>query len=107
MIGSVLSQFAQDWPWLVIWAAVGFIGGVAIGWRRNRWLLGPLLGIVLGPLGWLLVARMPSRLQECPQCSRIVAAGAPTCRHCGTDILRAASRSARANLKSVDRGGGW
>lgn len=107
MMAERVGLLLQAWPWLAGWAAVGFIGGVLVGWRRNRWILGPSLGMVFGPLGWWWVARLPRRLRECPACSRLISTSANTCRQCGADVNRVAARSARAAMKSADRGGGW
>jgi len=104
---AVLVESGHLLPWLGAWVGIGFIGGVFIGWKRNRWLLGPILGLLLGPLGWLLVARMRGRLRECPSCSRTIASGATTCRHCGADVNKTDARSTRAAFKTGDRGGGW
>jgi hypothetical protein len=102
-----LAELARWLPWLAAWSGAGFVGGVLVAWRRNRWILGPLLGLLLGPLGWLLVLRMAARLRECPACSRPIAIGASTCRHCGADVVRAQARSARSSVRAIDRGGGW
>jgi hypothetical protein len=107
MMDERVGLLLQAGPWLAAWAAVGFVGGVAVAWRRNRWLLGPALGMLFGPLGWWWVSRLPARLRECPACSRPISTSASTCRHCGADVNRVAARSKRAALKSADRGGGW
>lgn len=104
---GLLVEFQHLLPWVGAWLGIGFIGGVFVGWQRNRWLLGPILGLLLGPLGWLLVSRMRKRLRECPSCSRTIASGASTCRHCGADVNKADARSTRATFKTADRGGGW
>jgi hypothetical protein len=102
-----LVDIAHGLPWIAAWCGVGFIGGAIVAWRRNRWVLGPLLGLLLGPIGWLVVLRMAARLRECPACSRPIAMGAGTCRHCGIDVERAEARSLRSSARGVDRGGGW
>lgn len=107
MIERLVAFLLPHWPWLVGWAAIGFVGGAWVARRRNRWILGPLLGAVLGPLGWWWVSRLAPRLRECPACSRPISSSATTCRHCGADVNRFAQRSARAAMKSADRGGGW
>jgi hypothetical protein len=104
---AIVLEFGHLLPWAGAWLGVGFIGGVLVGWQRNRWLPGPILGTLLGPLGWLLVARVRSRLRECPSCSRIIASGASTCRHCGADVRKTDARSTRATFETADRGGRW
>jgi hypothetical protein len=98
---------AQSWPLLVLWSSTGFVGGAWIAWRRNRWVLAPLLGATLGPIGWVPAARLRSKLHECPACSRTIPAGAAVCRHCGTAVRRLHRRSRRAAVRSVERGGRW
>lgn len=104
---NAVAPLAQAWPLLVLWSSTGFVGGAWIAWRRNRWVVAPLLGAALGPLGWLPAARLRSKLRECPACSRTIPAGAAVCRHCGTSIQRHRMRSGRAAARVADRGRGW
>jgi hypothetical protein len=106
-MGSILQNYAWVGPWVGLWSGVGFVGGVVVAWRRNRWILGPGLGLLLSPLGWWVVARLPGRWRECPACSRHIALGAGTCRHCGSDVNRQAAKTVRSSMKSADRGRGW
>jgi hypothetical protein len=53
-------------PMLWLWAigltvAFGAIGALIGWWRDGRWLAGLAWGLVLGPLGWLVIAFGPSR----------------------------------------------
>ncbi len=103
MIAELLVE-VQSWfvAWtnvLVAWAAVGFVGGCLVGWQRNRWLAGPVVGGLLGPVGWWLIWRLPARWRECPVCSMRIDIDARTCRHCGADVLRSTARSARSELR--------
>lgn len=107
MMPAAVALLQAHWPWLAGWAALGFVGGAWLAWRRNRWILGPVLGALFGPLGWWWVSRMAPRLRECPACSRMISSSATTCRHCGADVNRSERRSPRAAMKSADRGGGW
>jgi len=75
-------------------AVLGGGVGFAIGRTRNRESLGLLLGLLLGPLGWLIIAVMPADKPEseyplikCPACLGEIPAIASKCRHCGTALF--------------------
>ncbi|MDE2105032.1 MAG: hypothetical protein KGL39_47780 [Patescibacteria group bacterium] len=68
---------------LVLSALVGAIIGRA---RRNP-LTGALLGLLLGPVGWL-VAWVDDRRAQCPECRGRVPDGARRCLHCGYEFAR-------------------
>jgi hypothetical protein len=76
------------------------IGGW-IGSTKGRRGMGQLLGLLTGPLGWLIVALLPpgsedktitirsrhaSRGIPCPLCSRLVPQGNTSCPQCGSSI---------------------
>lgn len=74
---------------LVLFATVGY----AIGDARGRWALGFWLGLLLGPIGWILTALLAGPAQpenndgplvKCPECLGEVPALARKCRHCGS-----------------------
>jgi RNA polymerase subunit RPABC4/transcription elongation factor Spt4/DNA-directed RNA polymerase subunit RPC12/RpoP len=67
---------------LVFWATIGGIVGAAIGSARENVLGGFFMGMILGPIGWLL-ALMTDARPECPECKGRVATGAKVCPHCG------------------------
>jgi hypothetical protein len=88
--------------------------GALIGHRRGRRTEGLILGLLLGPLGWLWVAVAPSRkpapvptatpapsphtgptrprvatgipTRPCPACAKEIPQAAVKCRHCGARI---------------------
>jgi hypothetical protein len=70
---------------LVLIGAVvsGIIGGV-IGEMRNNGGVGCLLGLLLGPLGWVVVATLDNR-PKCPECKERINENALRCPHCGWD----------------------
>lgn len=50
------------WCWAIGLTLAFGAGGALIGWLRDgRWLAGLAWGLVLGPLGWLVIAFGPSR----------------------------------------------
>jgi uncharacterized CHY-type Zn-finger protein len=72
-------------PFLVAWAALGLVGFL-IGQSKGRDAEGAVLGMFLGPLGWLLVAVGPDRRPKCPHCHGAVQFRAVRCCHCGEDL---------------------
>ncbi len=68
---------------LFLWAVVGGLIGAAIGRRKNRAEGGFVLGMLLGPIGWLLVASGPSYAPKCPLCGGDAVEGLPRCKSCG------------------------
>ena len=67
----------------LLWIFVSPVIGYAIGKTRNCPLVGALLGLLFGPLGWLL-AFLNDRREQCPQCRGRVPDGAVRCLHCGS-----------------------
>ena len=76
------------------WAIVGGLVGAVIGERKGRTDEGVVLGLVLGPIGWLLVGFGPNYKQikeaketkKCPFCAELVKREAKVCKHCGRDL---------------------
>jgi hypothetical protein len=81
---------------ILFWAVVFGAVGQAIGARRGmRPIKGVLIGLILGPIGWILLALLPTSEEEqvranrqqgrkrCPQCAEWVQRGAKVCPHCG------------------------
>jgi len=64
----------------------GFVGNL-IGTSKNRIVWGMFMGILLGPLGWLIVALGPNNGPRCPFCKGVVIKGATKCKNCGSDLL--------------------
>jgi hypothetical protein len=68
--------------WLLL-AAVGYV----IGAPKDREWAGFFLGLLLGPIGWLIVAlSAPKPHLRCPHCGGAIAAGYPVCKNCGRDL---------------------
>lgn len=76
--------------WVLLLSSVisGAIGH-AIGQRKGRATAGFLFGLLIGPLGWALIALGPSFAPKCAMCKGPVPADACRCMHCGS-ILGAA-----------------
>lgn len=79
---------------VIIFAVLALVGAL-IGQHKGRTGFGAILGFLLGPIGWLIVALMPSNEQQlkkrnpgpkqkkCPECAELVMADAKVCRYCG------------------------
>jgi hypothetical protein len=79
---------------IVLYFFVFGLIGVAIGQRKGRGFAGFIFGILLGPIGWVVVLLGPdlkseqesTRLRKCPYCAELVQPDAKLCKHCGKNI---------------------
>lgn len=72
---------------LFFWIGYGLIFGllgVLIGRVKNRRLAGFVFGLLLGPLGWLIVLVGPNLYPKCPECGGVVVPNARKCKNCGS-----------------------
>lgn len=67
-------------------AISGVIGGLLGHALKDRPNAGVLLGLLLGPIGWLAVFALKDNLRKCPSCLGRVENDATTCRHCRADL---------------------
>jgi hypothetical protein len=71
---------------LILWIAIfGSVGGI-IGNLVGRRIAGFVLGVFLGPLGWLIVAVLPEEGRRCLWCKGVIPDRATKCMHCGSDL---------------------
>jgi hypothetical protein len=68
---------------ILLWTCVGGVIGGVIGERRGRRGEGVVLGILLGPLGWLLVLCGKDERRTCAFCAEAIKDAAKFCSHCG------------------------
>lgn len=71
----------------VLWcimAAIGFF----LGSTKGRSSEGLLLGLLLGPFGWIIVLLLPENGMRCPECRGVIVAGAGRCKNCATPLPR-------------------
>jgi len=60
--------------------------GRSIGIVKGRPTAGLLWSMILGPIGWLLVALGPNLSPRCHRCGGIIKKGFKICCHCGGKI---------------------
>ena len=62
--------------------------GWAIGRSKQREGAGAFYGLILGPLGWVIMILLPNAGQKCPHCGGMAKKGAMVCCHCGRDLVK-------------------
>lgn len=72
--------------WFTIFTFVMIVIGALIGQNKGRIGAGIILTILLGPLGWILVALGPNMKPKCPACGGIVVVGMRKCKNCGEKL---------------------
>ena len=66
------------------WLFGALVGGL-IGSRRERGVLGMFLGLLLGPIGWIIALFLDYPYQ-CPYCKGGVPKGSQVCKNCGREF---------------------
>lgn len=86
----VLAETAEDdqvFLWYAIcWAVSGGIGAM-IGARKGAGGAGFFLGLILGPIGWLLAAVIKGTRVNCPNCRELIDPAAKVCPRCQTQLV--------------------
>ncbi len=70
---------------VLIWVVCGLAGGM-IGAQKGEPVVGFILGLLIGPLGELVVLRSSGKGKTCPYCKEMVKRGATICKHCRQPI---------------------
>ena len=60
--------------------------GALIGKHKGRIASGFVWSLLLGPLGWLIVALMKDLRPKCSECGGVVVSGARKCKNCGATL---------------------
>lgn len=86
---------------LVLWGLCGFVGGCVAASKGNSFMGGFFVGLILGPIGWILSALVSgppppqsiqvtvnntSDLKVCPYCAEQIKAAATICRFCDRKV---------------------
>lgn len=70
---------------LVVWITIGFVGYL-IGKFRSRAVEGFVWGLLLGPIGWVVVAIRPDYCPKGSACKGNIVQSATKCKNCGSDL---------------------
>lgn len=79
---------------VITWIICAIAGG-KIGAKKGHMTAGVLLGLILGPIGLIIVLIMGTNddraleqggVRRCPYCAEQVKAEAIVCKHCGRDL---------------------
>jgi hypothetical protein len=78
--------------WVVGWLISAVVGAI-IGNNKGRPAAGAIYGLLLGPLGWIVILIAPDVRPKCPECGGTTVRGAQKCMNCGShlrpDVARA------------------
>ncbi|MEO8461062.1 MAG: hypothetical protein ABI451_11080 [Dokdonella sp.] len=80
------------WAWLIGLTIVCVVVGAWIGRFKGRTVAGAVWGAALGPIGWLVVALLPTKQHPCSRCARLVRDGVQRCPACGADQRTTAAK---------------
>jgi hypothetical protein len=70
--------------YLILWLAFTAVGAL-IGNSKGNPAGGAFWGLLLGPLGWLIISAVPDDRPRCPECLSVLVPRARKCRYCGSD----------------------
>ena len=79
------------WIWAIVFTIVCGVVGALIGRYKNAVARDVALGLLLGPIGWVISLILPARMPQpkCRACGKSVDVGDKHCRHCGASLVRA------------------
>lgn len=83
--------------------------GAGIGSLKGNGLLGFLLSLLLGPLGWLLVLLASDKRRKCPHCAGPLGDGEKItrCKNCGQSLVAPKPVAAPPSAAAIDPIAAW
>ena len=79
---------------IIVMLVMGVIGGAIGHAKGGKEVLGFVAGLILGPIGWLFIAILPTENRTCPDCKEAIKKDAAVCKHCGRRLGSPAQRPA-------------
>lgn len=81
------------WYWTIGFTVVCGVVGALIGKYKNAVARDTALGLILGPIGWIVSLLLPAQKQrpKCLACGKFVDAGDKHCRNCGAAMATKAA----------------
>lgn len=85
---GAMDDYFFVWYLLSGWAVSGVIG-YFVGSTKGRGGDGAIWGVLLGPIGWLVVLCGEDRRKSCPYCGGIIPQGpVKRCKNCGKNLMQ-------------------
>jgi hypothetical protein len=72
--------------WVVAWLIAAVVG-TSIGNAKGRPAANAIWGLLLGPIGWLVILIAPDVRPKCPDCGGSIVANARKCKNYGTLLV--------------------
>lgn len=74
----------MEYVFIWLFLAMLFAGlGYMIGNTKGRGTEGLALGLLLGPIGFIIALLLPEQGPKCPECQGVIPYGVKRCKHCG------------------------
>lgn len=97
---------------MFLWLVMGLVGFL-LGKAKGKEALGFLLGVLLGPIGWIVILCADGSAHKCPYCQgNLPSATAKRCMHCGSALKGTGMKAQKAEkirqqLAAVDPLEAW